>query len=198
MNWVELTWVELNRMNEWQNERIKWNEMKLNEMKWSEWVSEWMTERNKGRNKGRSECINEWIHERNEGMNEWMNEWMNERNEWMSEWMNKEESVTNRGPISMGLCCLYSLHVVFKRIFVFMLFTLCLLHSYWILYLVLVSSSSVKCLSNSIVGLEVGSKSFVCKVFFQWFLHSCLEIDMARSKLSIYTYSCLCLCVDNS
>ena len=33
--------------------------------------------------------------------------------------MNKEESVTNRGPISMGLCCLYSLHVVFKRNFVF-------------------------------------------------------------------------------
>ena len=56
-------------------------------------------------------------------------------------------------------------------------------------FLVIVSSSSVKCLSTSVVGLEIGSKSFVCKLFFQWFLHS---------KLNIYTYSCLCLCVDNT
>jgi hypothetical protein len=61
-------------------------------------------------------AMNEWMNER---MNESANEWMKGMNEWLSEWMNKEESVTNRGPISMGLCCLYSLHVVFKRNFVF-------------------------------------------------------------------------------
>ena len=34
-----------------------------------------------------------------------------------------------------------------------------------------------------------GRVEILCKLFFQWFLHS---------KLNIYTYSCLCLCVDNT
>ena len=73
-----------------------------------------------------------------------------------------------------------------KYILCLMLFTLCLLHSHQILFLVLVSSSSVKCLSTSIVGLDIGSKSFVCKLFFQWFLHSKLNIYCIHIVVCVY------------
>ena len=45
------------------------------------------------------------------------------------------------------------------------------------------------------VRLEIGSKSFVCKLFFQWFLHSCLQINTWQGASSISIHIVVCVYV---
>ena len=82
-----------------------------------------------------------------------------------------------------------SQYIVFLNMFLcFLLFTLFLLHQYLILFVFFMYlRSSVKCLSNS---SRSGGKAQIlcCKLFFQWFLQSRLEVDPWQTESSIFVH----------